>query len=111
MTDTTAAVAAAMSVEQALHLAKWSKVHERTLPTGHVHDALHVLAGEVERLTRLHEARPPYRMADWSPADLAALLLRDRAIWVQMTHAANQSETGFGGLDDTHPAPAGRGVG
>jgi hypothetical protein len=38
------------------------------------------LAAEVERLRRLHEARPPYRLQDYSPAELDELLARDVAI-------------------------------
>lgn len=44
------------------------------------------LAAEVERLSRLHAARPPYRMSEWEPSELAALLERDAAI---MQAAAN----------------------
>jgi hypothetical protein len=39
------------------------------------------LAAEVERLRRLHEARPPYHLASYSPAELDELLARDTAIW------------------------------
>jgi hypothetical protein len=56
------------------------------------------LAAEVARLTRLHEARPPYVMSQWEPAELDELLARDTALWQTGTLAANQSETGFGGI-------------
>jgi hypothetical protein len=39
-----------------------------------------ILAAEVTRLRRLHEARPPYVMSQWEPAELAELLARDAAI-------------------------------
>jgi hypothetical protein len=39
-----------------------------------------ILAAEVERLTRLHAARPPYHVASFSPVELDELLARDVAI-------------------------------
>jgi hypothetical protein len=60
------------------------------------------LAAEVERLTQLHAARPPYVMSQWEPAELDELLARDGEIWQQMaTVAANLNETGFSGLAET----------
>jgi hypothetical protein len=38
------------------------------------------LAAEVERLTQLHAARPPYTMTSYPPGELAEILERDMAI-------------------------------
>jgi hypothetical protein len=45
------------------------------------HDDRAILAAEVERLTRLHAARPPYTISEWTPEELDELLARDTAIW------------------------------
>ena len=56
------------------------------------------LAAEVERLRRLHEARPPYEIAQWTPAELAELMKRDTAICQTMVNATRDNITGCGGL-------------
>lgn len=41
---------------------------------------IHSQQREIKRLRRLHAARPPYKMPEWEPADLASLLERDTDI-------------------------------